>query len=269
MKYIIRANDLGYSEGINYGIYKSASDGMIRNIGLMANMPAAEHGIQLLQRLEKEYGRKICLGLHVNISNGRPLSDPVEIPGLTETDGSFHNSRYYRNSGQDLVLQEEVIKEVEAQLQHFIKLTGRYPDYMDNHAVFSDSLAAAIKKVADRYGIICTASGKDTNSVFPAGNTRMRYCALKSSLPDYDPMESLRESVEIGKQDDPDVVHIFVLHPGYLDQYILNTSSLTVNRTKEVEMACAAETKQWLYENGITCCTFSDFYGTDSEKIRK
>ena len=166
MKYIIRADDLGYSEGINYGIYKSASDGMIRNIGLMANMPAAEHGIQLLQRLEKEYGRKICLGLHVNISNGRPLSDPVEIPGLTETDGSFHNSRYYRNSGQDLVL-------------------------------------------------------------------------------------------------------LFVLHPGYLDQYILNTSSLTVNRTKEVEMACAAETKHWLYENGITCCTFSDFYGTDSEKIRK
>lgn len=269
MKYIIRADDLGYSEGINYGIYKSAADGIIRNIGLMVNMPAAEHGIQLMQRLEKEYGQKICLGLHVNISNGRPLSDPAEIPGLTETDGSFHNSRYYRNSGQDPVLQEEAVKEVEAQLQHFSKLTGRYPDYMDNHAVFSDSLAAAVKKVADRYGIICTASGKDMDTVFLAGNTKMRCCALKSSLPDYDPMESLKESVETGKHDDPEVVHIFVLHPGYLDQYILNTSSLTVNRTKEVEMACAAETKQWLCENGIECCTFSDFCETESEKKRK
>ena len=31
----------------------------------------------------------------------------------------------------------------------------------------------------------------------------------------------------------------------------------------------AAETKRWLCENGITCCTFSDFCGTEFDKIRK
>ena len=55
-KILVRADDLGYCEGVNYGIAKSVKDGIIRSVGLMPNMPDAEHGLKLLE------GLPVCLG---------------------------------------------------------------------------------------------------------------------------------------------------------------------------------------------------------------
>ena len=51
---------------------------------------------------------------------------------------------------------------------------------------------------------------------------------------------------------------MFVCHPGYLDDFILRTSSLTVARTKEVEMAVSEETKKWLKDNDVRVITYDD-----------
>ena len=44
-KIIVRADDLGFSEGVNYGIEKACRDGIIRSVGVMTNMEASEHDI--------------------------------------------------------------------------------------------------------------------------------------------------------------------------------------------------------------------------------
>ena len=41
-KILIRADDLGYSEGVNYGIAKSVKDGIIGSVGVMTNMPSVD-----------------------------------------------------------------------------------------------------------------------------------------------------------------------------------------------------------------------------------
>jgi predicted glycoside hydrolase/deacetylase ChbG (UPF0249 family) len=51
---------------------------------------------------------------------------------------------------------------------------------------------------------------------------------------------------------------MFVCHPGYLDDFILRTSSLTIPRTKEVAMACDPATRQWLEENEVQVVTYDD-----------
>ena len=38
-KIMVRADDLGFSKAINYGIYETLKNGVIRNIGFMVNMP--------------------------------------------------------------------------------------------------------------------------------------------------------------------------------------------------------------------------------------
>ena len=48
IKLLLRADDLGYSEAVNYGIEKTVREGLIRSVGLMPNMPAAAHGLTLL-----------------------------------------------------------------------------------------------------------------------------------------------------------------------------------------------------------------------------
>ena len=101
---LIRADDLGYSEGINCGIAAAVAAGLVRSVGVMTNMPAAVHGLGLL------YGRQLCLGQHTNICVGRPLTDPARIPSLCTPEGEFKPSRAYREAakeGRDFVVLDE------------------------------------------------------------------------------------------------------------------------------------------------------------------
>ena len=38
MKLIMRADDLGFSEAVNLGIYKAVKEGVITSVGMMTNM---------------------------------------------------------------------------------------------------------------------------------------------------------------------------------------------------------------------------------------
>lgn len=111
---IIRADDLGYSEGINYGILKTIKDGVIKTVCSMVNMDASEHGFNLI----KEY--KCCLGLHTNISVGKPICDPSTIKSLVDENGNFKSSKIYRILKEDFVIFDEVYKEIEAQYLRFL-----------------------------------------------------------------------------------------------------------------------------------------------------
>ena len=83
MKLIMRADDLGFSDGVNYGIYKSVVDGVITSVGMMPNMASAKHGYELVKDLD------IALGQHSNICVGKPLSDPKLIPSLVQKNGNL------------------------------------------------------------------------------------------------------------------------------------------------------------------------------------
>lgn len=56
MKMIIRADDFGFSEAVNYGILKAFQGGLVKNIGLMSNMPYAKQAFDMI-RSEKKLSR--------------------------------------------------------------------------------------------------------------------------------------------------------------------------------------------------------------------
>jgi predicted glycoside hydrolase/deacetylase ChbG (UPF0249 family) len=60
---------------------------------------------------------------------------------------------------------------------------------------------------------------------------------------DYDPWASLQRLV--GDLADGESL-VCVFHPGYLDAFILDNSSLTVNRTRNVDMLCDPAMRAWL-----------------------
>ena len=66
---------------------------------------------------------------------------------------------------------------------------------------------------------------------------------MRSMAPGYDPAAAIRETVE---EMGADETVVFVCHPGYLDQFILSTSSLTEDRTKEVDALISPELRAWL-----------------------
>ena len=119
MKLILRADDLGISEGVNYGILKSIQDGVISCVGLMPNMESAKHGYQLIKDLD------ICLGQHTNICLGKPVCSPELIPSLVNENGEFYSSHDINHRQEDTIDILECELEIEAQLQRFIEITGQ------------------------------------------------------------------------------------------------------------------------------------------------
>lgn len=248
---ILRADDVGYSEAVNYGIAKTVKKGLIGSVGLMPNMPSAAHGLALLE------GTDVCIGQHTNICIGRPCADPAKIPSLLDENGFLKSSRTYREAwkkGECFTVLEEMVLEIEAQYQRFVQLTGRQPQYFEGHAVLSKHLMQGLEIVAQRHGL-------KYNNMYPGdetgtfGGRPVAACPMRSMEPDYDPAQSLKEAVLHARTDMPNV---FVCHPGYLDAYLLRSSSLTVNRTKEVEMLCDPAMRSWLEAHDVQLLRYSD-----------
>jgi len=66
---IVNADDLGWSEGVNRGIFQAHREGIVTSATLAANMPAAEAAVA---ELDKHPG--LGVGMHLNACQGRPLS---------------------------------------------------------------------------------------------------------------------------------------------------------------------------------------------------
>lgn len=240
--FVIRADDIGYSRAVNYGILDAVEGGIVKSAGLMVNMPEAQHGFDLLKY------KDVCIGQHTNLCLGTPCSDPEDIPSLVDENGQFLSSRYYRKlakEGKDPADLDDAVKEVKAQYRRFKEITGREPAYFEAHAIASDNLWNALAIVADEYDLpFCHMLPGDQNATFRG--KPVHACPMGSMDPDYDAYAFLKETV-LSAEDETEP-YIYVTHPGYLDAYLLNHSSLTVNRTKEVKMLRDPEVKKWLEE---------------------
>ena len=197
MKLIMRADDLGFSEGVNYGIYKSVVDGVITSVGMMPNMASAKHGYELVKDLD------IALGQHSNICVGKPLSDPKLIPSLVQKNGNFCSSKEIRARQVDTINVAECEIELEAQLAKFRAITGRDPDYFEGHAVFSNNFFIALKNVAQRNNLFFENPSLDKEWEKEFGITGLGFMSLdEHGL--YDPRTYMEEHLDIIKNKNVD-----------------------------------------------------------------
>lgn len=246
-KLLVRADDLGYCESFNYGLARAVKSGIVRSVGVMPNMEWAEHGVRLLD------GTDVTFTVHANICQGKPLTDPKRIPSLVDENGIFKDKEIYRAAKEDFVVLEEVILEVEAQYLRLVELTGRKPYMIEAHAVPSNNFNIALGIVAKKYGVESMKFDPARGPII--GNTVMKF-SMDSGNPDYDPFESLKKAAALPKDDSE--CALMVLHPGYVDEYIMNTSYLILQRAKEVAMAINPEVPKWCEENGVKLVTYAD-----------
>jgi chitin disaccharide deacetylase len=246
-KIMVRADDLGFSKAVNYGIYETVKNGVIKNIGFMVNMPDTMHGYELV----KDYD--ICLGQHTNVCVGKPISDPSLIPSLVQENGDFKSSKTYRASKEDFVVLEEAVLEVEAQYQRFKEIVGKEPAYFEAHAVASTNLNKAIEIVGNRHNLKVLGMPTQLGEIMKVNGQPM-YMHMDSMFPNYDPFASFKKMVENAQ----DGFNMMVCHPGYLDHYIMSVSSLTQPRTLEVDMLTGSELKEYLKENNIYLYTYDE-----------
>lgn len=248
-KLILRADDLGLSQGVNYGIERSVKEGLISAVGLMVNMPDAEHGFQLIKNDCN------CIGLHVNICLGDSITPVDKIPSLIDPKTQqFYRSKKINKRNKDTVNLEECMLEVEAQVERFIEITGKFPDYIDVHAVMSKTLYLTVEHVAMRRKILLgipalESEGQLLNGVYSLG---MRTFNAKGL---YKPKNYFNEHLEIIKQKE---YSLAIFHPGYIDQPLIEQSSYTLIRPMETEFLCSSWLKNWIEKNNIEVVSFNE-----------
>lgn len=243
---LLRADDLGYSIGVNYGLAWACDNDLPMSVGLMVNLPDAPHGYKLVA------GKGHCLGMHTTISAGRPLSDPMEVPSLVDEGGFFHPSDFYRNATSDPATLADVEREAEVQYQAFVELAGREPDYVDVHAVSSANFIIGARNVAERHGkpfSYLAASGE----VMRVGSSD---ALIHGSQGDLDRL--LGAVITADTQSSIPLAHILMLHPGFVDAQLMRNSSLTLPRTVDAELLRSPELQQLANRSDIELVTYLD-----------
>ena len=126
MRLIINADDLGYSQHRDAGIFDAFEHGAISAASLMVNGPTA------VEAVRKAMAMGLYLGLHLNLTEGPSLTGPCSI--TTNENEMFYKNEFWKLIMKDVQKYVEAIdKETRAQIERFRELTGQLPTHIDGH----------------------------------------------------------------------------------------------------------------------------------------
>ena len=127
-KIITTADDYGMCEVVDKAIDAGIENGFITTTNVMVNMESLHNAKNLRERYPH-----ISIGIHWNVTTGKPISQPEEIPSLVDSNGEFWKiSEFKRRYSKGLIFEAELEKELEAQYSVFEQVCGK-ADYWNTH----------------------------------------------------------------------------------------------------------------------------------------
>jgi hopanoid biosynthesis associated protein HpnK len=126
---IVNADDLGWTEGVNRGIAEAHRNGIVTSTTLLANGAAFASAVELVKATPS-----LGVGVHLNLSDGKPVSPPETVPSIVNDRGEFKGgpeALLLRVARRNLRLKEVEI-EWESQIQKVVN-AGIQPTHLDGH----------------------------------------------------------------------------------------------------------------------------------------
>lgn len=122
---IVTADDFGSGPGRNAGIVEAFRAGIVTGATLLANGPAFSDAVC------RAHACAIPVGVHLNLSEGRPLAGPVA--GLTGADGSFPGKEAARAIlAAGSFDRAAALRELQAQIAR-VAASALPPTHLDSH----------------------------------------------------------------------------------------------------------------------------------------
>ena len=170
---VFHADDYGMNAAVNQGILQAFRDGLLTSTSLLANAPAAKEACQAWQTVledlaagrlhSSEERRKVDvphlpfdLGIHLNLTQGRPVSGENYPAALLDAKGHFPGvgklfSRLNRATAKEL---ESVKSELQAQIEWMCE-QGHQPTHLNGHQYIEliPPISAMIPDLLRRYAI--------------------------------------------------------------------------------------------------------------------
>ena len=283
---IVNADDFGMAPGVNRAIVEAHHTGIVTSTSLLANAVAFEEAAALASA-----NPTLAVGVHLNLTEGRPLSHPAKLGALVTASGDFHGNPealFFRMVTGRIAL-DAVEREYHAQIERVLS-AGIRPTHLDGHqhvhmwpAVF-----ALTARLSAEYGMAGVRASRERRVDFPglwrrnaglrgkillqagvglglaflAVASRAALAAAGVTAPDYFYGVSStgyldRDTLADVLRDVPEGVSELMCHPGYVDAALECVSTrLLRQRETEFQAVAAPEARILAARLGIQLVTY-------------
>lgn len=149
-KIIITADDYGMCQPVDTAIEECIAAGAVTTTNVLLNMETPGNAGLLRTRYPH-----VSVGIHWNVTAGKPLLAPDRVPSLVDGNGDFYPlGEFKRRMRRGMINKRHLEAELQAQYEAFYELCGR-PDYWNTHENSALCLRAfnVFSKLAKGYGI--------------------------------------------------------------------------------------------------------------------
>ena len=146
---IINADDLGVSELVNDTIFSLMAERRVSSATILANGAAFEDAVRRARRFPEA-----SFGVHLNVTEFRPLTRSKELSELLDSDGAFRGAAHLRKAKSKRRLRLEITAEWRAQISR-VRSAGIHVSHLDSHhhAHTLPFLFPALKQLQREFGI--------------------------------------------------------------------------------------------------------------------
>ncbi|MFH1454397.1 MAG: carbohydrate deacetylase [Armatimonadota bacterium] len=245
-KIIVNADDYGLTYSACEGIVKAYNDGIVKSTTFMINLPDADKKFAITKDCTG-----LDIGVHLNVTYGKPVSDPSEVSSLLDENGSFFRKP---SIVAEKAKPEEVEKEWEAQILK-AKLLGVKISHIDSHhhTHARPEFLDIYIKLAKKYNLPARSNNPEMAEAFKKEGIK---------TPDYFIEEFYADRVNpdnfmgIVNNMDSGVTEICA-HPGFVDEDLRGISSYTDYRMSELKVYTDPEIINFIKQNNIDVIGFS------------
>ena len=291
IRLIINADDFGLTERINDAIIEGHRIGIVTSTTLMANGPAFDNAAE-----QAKPERKLGIGVHLNLSEGVPLSDSSRLNSLINEKGVFYLSpvqmlQKLKALGNSL---DRVEVELRAQIEKVLN-AGIEVTHLDGHKHFHfiPQFLRITIRLAQEYKIpaIRCARAKSAGLFWLA---RRNWHSSPTLLKQYFTAKALsvlaktmKEKLSAAGLKTPDYVFgipstgfldsrslknliaqlphgtsELVCHPGYVDKHLIQTPTrLLQQREIEMNALISPEVRECLIQRGVQLISYRNLCG--------
>jgi len=283
---IVNADGFGFTEGVNRGILETFACGVVQSTSVLANFPPIEELPELHRRFPE-----VSVGVHLNLSVGRPVLDASQIPTLVGSDGRFRPD-FVRALLRGRIRSAEMKAELTAQIRRILDL-GVSPTHIDGHQnkhLYPPFFRVALQ-VARELGIPCMRThrrylytgARSARSLFGyyarhprqvgthlAGRLFSRWAegtglrlADRLITPGYiggDHKSSLDTWCRL-LADLPEGWNEIYCHPGYPDDALREHATYVEERRQEIDVLCDPRVREVALAKGVEFVSFHELIG--------
>ena len=261
---IINSDDYGRTPEISRGIREAHLRGVVTSTTCMMNIPTTAEDVAVALKETPTLG----MGVHLVLTMGSPISAPAAVRSITDEEGNFFK---YAALVEQLpqIDPDEVKTEWRAQIDAFVKASGRNPTHLDSHhhsSYFSPELFRGMLELAKEYecAIRFPFTG-DISKELEETNKRVPELIREFDprRPDhfvvdfYDERATYEELINILTHL-PDGTTEIMCHPGYTDDAFAKESVYNDQRDRELNILTDPSIKEAIQAQGIELITFAD-----------